>query len=96
MSAKVQHTTAAAGLHSPAVQPLPVETPPPTPPPRQSPQVSAADLRLFIRASSPGRYVYTIVDQSTGKVISQLPRDEVLRMKLQPHYTAGAVFDGKA
>ena len=95
MSAKVQPTTAAAGLHSPAVQPLPVEAPAP-PPPRQPPQAASADLRLFIRASSPGRYVYTIVDQATGKVISQLPRDEVLRMKLQPHYTAGAVFDGKA
>lgn len=95
MSAKVQPSTATAGLHSPAVQPLPVETPPP-PPRSPRPQVSAADLRLFIRASSPGRYVYTIVDQATGKVISQLPRDEVLRMKLQPNYTAGAVFDGKA
>jgi flagellar protein FlaG len=56
-----------------------------------------ADLRLIIEeAGQPGSYVYTIVDQRTGKIVSQLPRDEVLRLKEQANYASGAVFNGKA
>jgi flagellar protein FlaG len=56
-----------------------------------------ADLRLIIEeAGPPGNYVYTIVDQRTGKIVSQLPRDEVLRLKEQANYASGSVFNGKA
>ena len=55
-----------------------------------------ADLRLFIEESSEaGHYVYVVVDQRTGKVISRLPREEVLKLRDQSGYSAGAVFSGK-
>jgi flagellar protein FlaG len=57
----------------------------------------SADLRLIIEeAGEPGHYVYTIVDRRTGKIVSQLPRDQILRLREEPDYSAGAVFDGKA
>ena len=55
-----------------------------------------ADLRLIIEESGEaGHYVYVVVDQRTGKIISRLPRDEVLRLRDQSGYSAGAVFNGK-
>jgi len=94
-----QPGTAGQPLHNeskPAPAPASVSAPTPAPAPA-APQTSQADLRLFIQeANAPGRYVYTVVDQRTGKVISQLPRDEVLQMKQHHDYAAGAVFDGKA
>ncbi len=56
-----------------------------------------SDLRLIIeQTNDPGQYVYTILDQRTGRIISQLPRDAVLRLKEKPDYAAGAIFNGKA
>src|SRR5262245_8185115 len=56
----------------------------------------ASDLRLIIEpADEAGHYVYTVMDRRTGKVISRLPRDEVLRLRDQSDYSAGAVFSGK-
>jgi hypothetical protein len=58
--------------------------------------VGQADLRLIIEESGvEGHYVYTVMDRRTGKVISRLPRDEVLRLREQAGYEAGAVFNGK-
>ena len=58
---------------------------------------SRPDLRLIIEeAPEPGHYIYTLVDRRTGKIVSRLPREEVLRMREQPTYAAGAVFDGTA
>ena len=55
-----------------------------------------ADLRLIIEeGGEAGHYVYIVMDQRTGKVISRLPRDEVLRLRDQSGYSAGAVFNGK-
>ena len=56
-----------------------------------------ADLRLIIEETGEsGDYQYTIVDRRTGKVVSRLQRDEILRLRDQASYAAGAVFDGKA
>jgi len=56
-----------------------------------------ADLRLIIEeADEPGRYVYTIVDRRSGRIISQLPREEVLRLREQSDYAAGTLFKGEA
>jgi uncharacterized FlaG/YvyC family protein len=56
-----------------------------------------ADLRLMIEESEEaGGYVYVIVDRKTGKVVSRLTREDVLRLREKSNYTAGAVFDGKA
>jgi flagellar protein FlaG len=56
-----------------------------------------ADVRLIIEESGePGRYVYTIVDRRSGRIISQLPRDEVLKLREQSDYAAGSLFKGEA
>ena len=55
------------------------------------------DLRLIIEESEEaGSFVYTIVDRRTGKVVSRLSREEVLRLREKSNYAAGAVYDGKA
>ena len=56
------------------------------------------DLRLIIEESEEeaGGFVYIIVDRRTGKVVSRLSREEVLRLREKSNYAAGAVFDGKA
>ncbi len=55
------------------------------------------DLRLIIEESEEaGGLVYIIVDRRTGKVVSRLSREEVLRLREKSNYAAGAVFDGKA
>ncbi len=55
------------------------------------------DLRLIIEESGEaGRYIYTLLDRRTGKIVSQLPREHVLKLKDQSDYAAGAVFDGEA
>jgi flagellar protein FlaG len=80
------------GVGAPAVQ---AEVQPASP---VEPALSTdqADLRLIIEESSEaGHYVYVVVDQRTGKVISRLPREEVLRLRDQSGYSAGAVFNGK-
>ena len=58
---------------------------------------SHTDVRLIIEeAGEPGRYVYTIVDRRSGRVVSQHPRDDVLRLREQSDYSAGALFKGEA
>ena len=60
-------------------------------------EAGQADVRLIIEeAGEPGRYVYTIVDRRSGRVISQLPRDEVLKLREQSDYAAGTLFKGEA
>ena len=56
------------------------------------------DLRLIIEESEDeaGGLVYIIVDRRTGKVVSRLSREEVLRLREKSNYAAGAVFNGKA
>src|SRR4051812_25768169 len=63
-----------------------------------SPTESAgeADLRLIIEeAGDTGQYVYTVVDRRTGKVVSRLPREDILRLREQADYSTGTVFNGK-
>ncbi len=56
-----------------------------------------SDLRLIIEETDEaGHYVYTIVDRRTGRVVSRLARDEVLRLREKSNYAAGDVFDVKA
>ncbi len=54
-----------------------------------------SDLRLIIEEEG-GAVIYTIVDGRTGKVVSRLSREEVLRLRQKSGYAAGAVYDGKA
>jgi hypothetical protein len=88
------------GATAPAPGLAPVRPAPRVAPAAPAPQPEAADqpdLRLIIEdAEEGGGVVYTIVDNRTGKVVSRLSREEVLRLRQTSDYAAGAVFSGKA
>ena len=51
-----------------------------------------ADLRLVIEDDkAAGSYVYITVDPVTGKVVSQVPREELLRMREAAGYKPGSI-----
>jgi len=55
------------------------------------------DLRLVIEEDkAAGSYVYMTVDPRTGKVISQIPREELLKMRDTPGYTPGSVVNARS
>jgi flagellar protein FlaG len=55
------------------------------------------DTRLVIEEDkASGSYVYKTVDRRTGKVIQQLPRDELLKLREALTYEAGDVVRAKA
>lgn len=54
------------------------------------------DLRLVIEDDkAAGSYVYKTIDPRTGRVISQIPREELLRMREASDYTPGSVIDAR-
>lgn len=55
----------------------------------------AADLRLVIEEGG-GSYVYKTIDRRTGEVVAQFPREEILRMREETNYEAGAVISASA
>jgi flagellar protein FlaG len=64
-------------------------------PPTQSD--AQADLRLVIEEDkAAGSYVYITVDPTTGKVISQLPREQLLKMREAPDYRPGTIVDSRS
>jgi flagellar protein FlaG len=55
-----------------------------------------ADLRLVIEEDkAAGSYVYKTVDVRTGKVVQQIPREEVLRLRDAEAYEPGAVISAR-
>jgi flagellar protein FlaG len=55
------------------------------------------DLRLVIEEDKASNsYVYKTIDRLTGKVIQQLPREQVLQLREQLDYEAGDVVRAKA
>ncbi|MCR5875945.1 flagellar protein FlaG [Phenylobacterium sp. J426] len=55
------------------------------------------DLRLVIEEDqASGSYVYKTIDRRTGEVVLQLPRADVLRLREETGYAAGAVIRTKA
>lgn len=57
----------------------------------------ADDYRLVIERDDPtGSYIYKTLNRATGEVISQFPREEVLKLKENPAYQAGQVIVTKA
>jgi len=55
-----------------------------------------ADLRLIIEDDLvAGSFVYKTVDRRTGKVVQQLPREQILALREAADYTAGAVIKAK-
>jgi len=75
------------------------------PPPAPSAPTSAAammqddvaDLRLTIeKDQASGIFIYKTIDRSTGVVLLQLPREEVVRMYAADDYAVGAIIKTKA
>jgi flagellar protein FlaG len=66
----------------------------------QTPSTQAdaqADLRLVIEEDkAAGSYVYKTVDPITGKVVSQIPREQLLKMREAPSYRPGAIVDSRS
>lgn len=56
-----------------------------------------SDLRLVIeRDSDDAYYVYRLIDRITGKVVAELPRDQVSDLASSPSYAAGGLVSTKA
>lgn len=54
----------------------------------------AARYRLIIeQGARKGVFIYKVLDRETGEVVRQLPREEVIRLKEEKGYAAGAVID---
>ena len=55
--------------------------------------VEQPDIRLIIEEDErSGSFVYKTMDRRTGHVIQQFPREEILRLKQEPDYSAGTVI----
>lgn len=55
------------------------------------------DLRLVIEQDDDsGEYIYKTVDRRTGETLQQFPREQILKLREEPHYASGDVFDGQA
>ena len=55
------------------------------------------DVRLVIEEDKASNsYVYKTINRLTGEVIQQLPRQQVLQLREQLDYEAGAVVRAKA
>ena len=53
--------------------------------------------RLIIEEGpTPGSFVYKTLDSTTGEVVRQFPREQVLRMAESGGYTAGGLIDTSA
>ena len=65
--------------------------------PADSPEPAGEpDLRLIIEESEQAEgVVYAIVDRRTGKVVSRLKREQVLKLKERAGYAAGDLFSGR-
>ena len=65
--------------------------------PPQGVIVEQPDVRLIIEEDEKtGSFVYKTMDRRTGQVIQQFPREEILRLKQEQQYIAGAVIDARA
>src|SRR5579871_4482561 len=55
------------------------------------------DLRLVIEDDkAAGSYVYKTINPITGEVVSQIPREELLRMRQAPDYKPGSVISSSS
>ncbi|HEY2594818.1 MAG TPA: hypothetical protein VGK33_13035 [Chloroflexota bacterium] len=76
-------------------------TPAPAPPGQSqtpAPQTGDdADLRLVIEDDkAAGSYVYVTINSVTGAVVSQVPREQLLKMREDPGYQPGAIVDSRS
>ena len=87
-----------------AIQPVADHAPgasQPAPAPRaessrpKAPEIQAVRLVIEEDAAS-GSFVYKTLDQVTGEVLAQYPREELLRMLSREDYAAGDVIKTRA
>jgi flagellar protein FlaG len=66
--------------------------------PAPAPSTPAEPIQRLVisEGASTGVYIYTILDRSTGQVLVQIPREEVMTLASRPDYTAGKVIDTTA
>lgn len=59
--------------------------------------LASNDFRLIIeKAAHAPEYVYKLVNATTGDVIVELPREQVVKAAESPNYTSGSVIDTRA
>lgn len=69
----------------------------PSAPEAPTPRQDLVDLRLVIEENAAtGTFIYKTIDRRTGEVVSQLPREDVLKMQQSDGYEAGAVVKTQA
>lgn len=62
-----------------------------------APADRADDFRLVIEQDAhTGSYIYKTLDRTTGEVVAQFPREEVLKLRDNPAYVAGGMIVTKA
>ena len=55
-----------------------------------------SNVRLVIeKQGDTGRYVYTVLDEASGRVITRIPSADVLKLMSQDAYAAGSLFKTK-
>ena len=65
-----------------------------TPP---TPNLNPEDFQLLIEDDkAAGSFVYKTINRHTGEIVSQFPRDEILKLREAFHYVAGGVISTKA
>ena len=65
------------------------------PPAKSSP--SNSDLRLVIEKDEAGiLFIYRLIDPDTGKVVVEIPREELRKLGEAPNYRAGSVVSTEA
>jgi hypothetical protein len=88
-----------------SVSSLPAPTEPPVSQPTSGPAqpapaaapASNPNQRLVIQETGEvGVFVYTVIDRTTGQVLTQLPCETILDLARQPDYAAGAVVSTTA
>lgn len=61
-----------------------------------APERAAADLRLVIEEIGAGRFVYKTIDRQTGEVVSQLPREDLVKLARGDDYQKGLIVNARA
>ena len=55
---------------------------------------SDSDLRLVIEDDkAAGCFVYMTINPTTGEVVSQIPREQLLAMRTSPDYAPGSIIN---
>ena len=85
------HISALGGVSNVPAETAKQEQAPAPAPRREAPATDLAQQRLVIEPVSSHRYVYKVLDSTTGEVIRQLPNEHVEKMISDPAYTQGGL-----